>query len=154
MSMPQLNPADPAYVKVRYLGELTRIAILAVAFAVAAVAFVPWLYIGTALCVAWLLWWLWLVPAQVKNLGWLETENELLLTKGKLWHTFTVVPYGRIQFVDVKAGPIERAFGLKHVELHTASSTSDSKVRGLKGDVADALRERLAEKARERMSGL
>ena len=47
-----------------------------------------------------------------------------------------------------------RAFGLKTVSLNTASSTSDSSVPGLENDVADALRERLAEKARERMSGL
>lgn len=152
--MPQLNPADPEYVKARYLGELPRIAVVGIVFAVLAANWSPWLHIGTGLCVLWLLWWLWLVPAQVKNLGWLETEDELLLTKGKLWHTFTVVPYGRIQFVDVKAGPIERALNLKHVELHTASSTSDAKVRGLTGEVADELRARLAEQARERMSGL
>ena len=46
-------------------------------------------------------------------MGWLETDDELLITRGKLWHSFTVVPYGRIQFVDVTSGPIDRALGLK-----------------------------------------
>ncbi|AKK02407.1 hypothetical protein CEPID_02635 [Corynebacterium epidermidicanis] len=152
--MPHMNPAESKYIKVRYLVELPWIVVFAIGCAIGGLLWTPWLHIATGVCMLWLLWWLWLVPQQVKNLGWLEAENELLLTKGKLWHTFTVVPYGRIQFVDVKAGPAERAFGLKHVELHTASATSDSKVRGLSATTADELRDRLAMKARERMSGL
>lgn len=149
-----MNPVSPKLVKVRYLARLPFVGIVLIASVVAALLLTKWMYLAVALFAAEFLWLLWLIPAQVKKLGWQETEDELLLTKGKIWHTFTVVPYGRIQFVDVKAGPIERAFGLKHLELHTASSTSDATVRGLEADVADALRERLAERARERMSGL
>ena len=43
---------------------------------------------------------------------------------------------------------------MKTVKLNTASATTDSSVKGLPADVADALRDRLAIKARERMSGL
>ena len=56
--------------------------------------------------------------------------------------------------MDVSAGPIDKLFGLKNVKLHTASSSSDSDVPGLEAADADALRQRLSEKARERMSGL
>jgi membrane protein YdbS with pleckstrin-like domain len=101
-----------------------------------------------------LVWDLWLIPAQARNRGWVETPSELLIAKGMLWRTFTVVPYGRIQFVDVTAGPVERMFGVKRVKLHTASATSDSEVVGLAAVEADALRDRLAVAARERMSGL
>ena len=55
---------------------------------------------------------------------------------------------------NVTAGPVERLFGVKRVKLHTASSTSDSEVVGLDAATADALRDRLAVAARERMSGL
>ena len=44
--------------------------------------------------------------------------------------------------------------GLKKVKLHTASPSSDATIPGLVAADADALRERLAIKARERMSGL
>ena len=44
--------------------------------------------------------------------------------------------------------------GLKGVSLHTASATSDATIPGLPAAEADALRERLAINARERMSGL
>lgn len=95
-----------------------------------------------------------LIPLRVRNLGYLETEDELVLSAGKLWHTMTVIPYGRIQFVDVNSGPIGRALGLKDLKVNTASTTSNSTLPGLPAAEADALRDRLAAKARERMSGL
>src|SRR5699024_5463731 len=91
-------------------------------------------------------------PGQL--MGWQETDDELLITKGRLWHRFTVVPYGRIQFVDVSSGPIARMYGLKTVKLHTASAGTDATIKGLEADTADTLRARLPDKARERMSGL
>lgn len=149
-----MNPVSPKLTTARYLGRLPWLLIGTIVFAVLGFVLSSWWHIGTGVALAFLLWQAWLIPAQVKRLGWLETSNELLITKGKLWHTFTVVPYGRIQYVDVKAGPIERALGMKSLELHTASSTSDSTVQGLPAAEADALRDRLAEQARERMSGL
>ncbi|WIM71414.1 PH domain-containing protein [Corynebacterium suedekumii] len=149
-----MNPVSPKLTTARYLGRLPWILLPAIGFAVAAWLWTPWLWIGAGIFLALFLWQLWLIPAQVKLLGWQETEDELLITKGRLWHTFTVVPYGRIQFVDVTAGPIERSLGMKTLELHTASASSDSSVQGLPADTADALRDRLAVKARERMSGL
>ena len=150
----RMTPVSPKLAAVRLISTLPFEAILAIGLA-AAGWFVHWaFYIGTALAVVLLVWHAILIPLRVRHTAWLETDDELLITRGKLWHTFTVVPYGRIQFVDVTAGPLMRAFGLKTVSLNTASSTSDSSVPGLENDVADALRERLAEKARERMSGL
>lgn len=100
------------------------------------------------------IWQMFLIPFQVRNMGWLETDNELILSTGKMFHTVTVIPYGRIQFVDVKSGPVARAMGLKEIEVHTASNTSNTELPGLEEDEADALRDRLAAKAREQMSGL
>ncbi len=150
-----MNPVSGKLARVR----LTTAAIwlglaLAIALAVTLLTGWQWGWVAVAAVVVLMLWLAWLIPAQVKNLRWFETPDELLITKGKLWHTFTVVPYGRIQFVDVTAGPIARACGLKKVELHTASSSSDASVPGLPAEVADELRERLMVQARERMSGL
>ena len=149
-----MNPVSPKLTVARYIGRLPWFVLPAIVFAVLAVLVSPWFWIGAGVFVALLVWQVWLIPAQVKLLGWKETGDELLITKGKLWHTFTVVPYGRIQFVDVTAGPVERSLGMKTLKLHTASSTSDSTVEGLPAEEADALRDRLAVKARERMSGL
>lgn len=143
----------------RYLGRLPWVIVPGIALAVAGALATNqtgkiWLYGGAAALGILSVWLIWLIPAQVRLLGWLETDDELLITKGRLWHTFTVVPYGRIQYVDVTNGPIERWLGMKTVTLNTASATSDSTVEGLPAEVADQLRERLADKARERMSGL
>ena len=149
-----MNTVSPSLTKARYISRLSWDVILAALAAAAAYFWWDWLYWVAGALVVWALYQLWLIPAQVKNLGWQETADELLVTRGKIWHTFTVVPYGRIQFVDVTAGPIERAMGLKKGKLHTASPSSDATIPGLPAADADALRERLAVKARERMSGL
>ena len=149
-----MNPVSPKLVTARYIGRLPAFIIAAGVFAALAWWVSPWFWIGAGVFLALLAWQVWLIPAQVRLLGWQETEDELLITKGRLWHTFTVVPYGRIQFVDVTAGPVERALGMKTLKLHTASASSDATVQGLPADTADALRDRLAVQARERMSGL
>lgn len=151
---PGMHPVSRKLATVRLISLAIWITLLFIASGVAVYFGGRWWWGAVAAVAALALWLAWLIPAQVRNLGWLETEDELLVTKGKLWHTFTVVPYGRIQFVDVTAGPIQRMFGLKSLHLHTASSSSDATVKGLEAEVADALRERLAVKARERMSGL
>ncbi|WJZ01779.1 PH domain-containing protein [Corynebacterium freiburgense] len=149
-----MNPVSSSLVKARYLSRLPWVMVFVIAALIGAWWLTPWLYIAVGFFVTWLIWLVWLIPVQVRNMGWLETPDELLITKGKFWHTYTVVPYGRIQFVDVTAGPIAKLFGLKTVELHTASSSSDSEIVGLEADIADALRDRLAVQARERMRGL
>lgn len=153
-----MNRVAPGYVPATYIGTLPWTLVPMIAAAVGAVlASGVWLVIlwaAAGVLLALLVWQLWLIPVQAYRRRWLETGDELLITKGRLWRTFTVVPYGRIQYVDVTAGPVERGFGVKRVKLHTASSTSDSEVVGLAADEADALRDRLAVAARERMSGL
>ncbi|WIM68184.1 PH domain-containing protein [Corynebacterium breve] len=149
-----MNPVSPKLTYVKYLSSLLWLVLLLIGFVIAYGRFDAWWWIGIAATAMLALWEAWLIPNQVKLMKWQETDDELLIAKGRFWHKFTVVPYGRIQFVDVKAGPIMRIFGLKNVVLHTASSTSDSKIKGLPAADADALRQRLTVKARERMSGL
>lgn len=150
----ELNPVSRKLIWSRYLARIPFLVIVTGFFAWAGFQWSQWWHIGTAIVGLFTLWQLYLVPSQVPLIGWKETDDEFLITKGKVWHTFTVVPYGRIQYVDVTAGPIDGMFGLKTVTLNTASASSDSSVEGLPNDVADALRDRLSVKARERMSGL
>ena len=149
-----LNPVSPALAKARLIAFLPGPIIVGLACVVAAWWWTPWLWIGVALMLLATAYLAWLIPAQVRLLGWAETTDELLITKGRLWYTFTVVPYGRVQFVDVSSGPVQRRFGLRTLTVHTASATSDSEIPGLDTATAEALRDRLAVKARERMSGL
>ncbi len=62
-----------------------------------------------------------------------EREDDLLVGRGVMFRRLTVVPYGRMQFVDVTAGPVDRLFGLATVQLHTAAAATDAKIPGLSG---------------------
>ena len=66
----------------------------------------------------------------------------------------SVVPYGRMQFVEVTAGPVERAFGLCTVKLHTAAAASDARIPGLSQAEAARLRDRLTELGEAMAAGM
>jgi membrane protein YdbS with pleckstrin-like domain len=105
-----------------------------------------WLYAGLAVLVLVAAYaWAWvLIGRNQRSWRYAEREDELLVTHGVMFRELVVVPYGRMQFVDVAAGPLERAFGLATVELHTATPATDAKIPGLTPDEAARLRDRLA----------
>ena len=41
-----------------------------------------------------------------------------------MFKRLVIVPYGRMQLVDLAAGPIDRAFGIATLQLHTAAAVS------------------------------
>ena len=59
-----------------------------------------------------------------------------------------------MQFVDVKAGPLDRWCGVAEVQLHTASAQSDAKIEGLPPAEAARLRDRLTTRGEARLAGL
>jgi membrane protein YdbS with pleckstrin-like domain len=83
-----------------------------------------------------------------------EREEDLVVSRGLMFRRQSVVPYGRMQFVDVTAGPIERVFKLSTVKLHTAAAASDARIPGLEQAEAARLRDRLAELGEARAAGL
>jgi uncharacterized protein len=94
------------------------------------------------------------IGRNLRSWGYVERADDLVVTHGALFKRLTVVPYGRMQLVDVEAGPIERSFGLVSVKLHTAAATTDAKVCGLVPSVAAALRDRLTQLGEAHASGL
>jgi len=79
-----------------------------------------------------------------RSWGYCERSRDLLVRRGVLIRRLTVVPYGRMQLVDVTAGAAERAFGLATIKLHTAASATDARIPGLRPDEATRLRDQLA----------
>ncbi|MBQ0896806.1 PH domain-containing protein [Micromonospora sp. U56] len=86
--------------------------------------------------------------------GYAERENDLLVRHGLVIRRLSIVPYSRMQFVDVSAGPLERAFRLATVQLHTAAAASDARVPGLRPEEAARLRDRLTALGEDRAEGL
>jgi hypothetical protein len=91
---------------------------------------------------------------RVRAWGYAEREDDLLVRRGVMFSRLSVVPYGRMQFIDVTAGPVERSFGLATVRLHTAAAASDARIPGLSRDEAGRLRDRLAELGESQAAGL
>lgn len=130
--------------------------VVAVVGCVMAAVFLPWwapVAVGAAAVIG-IVWWVIVAHRQVKNLGYAIRENDLLIQRGIMFRSTTVVPFGRMQFVDVSSGPVSRFFGLATVELHTASAASDATIPGLPAQDADHLRELLAQRGETHLAGL
>ena len=75
------------------------------------------------------------------------TDLGLYVARGSLWRKWQVVPHPRVQTVDTKRGPLERAFGLVSIAVTTASAKGGTEIPGLNAHVADALVQELAHRA-------
>ena len=83
-----------------------------------------------------------------------EREEDLVVRRGVAFRRLSVVPYGRMQFVDVTAGPVERLFKLSTIKLHTAAAATDARIPGLERDEAARLRDQLASLGEAKAAGL
>jgi uncharacterized protein len=100
------------------------------------------------------LWRVVVIVRAVRAWGYAERDNDLLVRHGLLVRRLSIVPYARMQFVDVSAGPLERLFNLATVQLHTAAAATDAKVPGLRPAEAARLRDRLTALGEDRAEGL
>ncbi|MDT0269541.1 PH domain-containing protein [Streptomyces sp. DSM 44915] len=99
-------------------------------------------------------WSWWALGRNWRSWGYLERDDDLLINRGVLWRQLTVVPYGRMQLVEVTSGPLERKFGLARLQLHTAAAATDATIPGLAPAEAERLRDRLTELGEARSAGL
>jgi membrane protein YdbS with pleckstrin-like domain len=127
---------------------------VAVPLVVAAVTRVWWVAALALVPVAVAAWAWWVIGRQVEAIGYAERDEDLLVRRGVMFRSLVVVPYGRMQFVDVEAGPLARKLGYASVQLHTASPATDASIPGLVPDEAARLRDRLARRGEARLAGL
>ena len=113
-----------------------------------------WLIAYCLVAVIVFAWAWWLIGRRVRSFGYVERTDDLLVVSGILIRRLVIVPYGRMQMVDVTAGPIDRWLGISTVQLHTAAATTDATIPGLVPAEATALRDRLAARGEQRNAGL
>ena len=76
--------------------------------------------------------------------GYAVQPEELRLHYGVLTQVQTLVPFERVQHIDVSQGPLERSFGVARLILHTAGTANSVVVLpGLAHAAAEALRDRI-----------
>ncbi|KNC19210.1 membrane protein [Arthrobacter sp. RIT-PI-e] len=155
---------SPKYLRVRLLGWLAGSLLWLVLSSVPLVLRLTGVWSSfPALWVAWalpgaalvsVLWYGVLLPRQVAAIGYAERDDDLLVRSGVFFQRTLVVPYGRMQYVDVAVGPIERIFGMCTLKLHTASPATDATIPGLPTEEGSRLREQLSARGEARLAGL
>lgn len=151
------QPISPKYRSMRRLWSTIWIALI---FSAAAV------YVGAGFGLWWVSAIIWVAAIAIgiarwvvvgknwKSWGYLEREDDLYITHGVLFRRLTTVPYGRMQLVEVRTTPLQRAYGLATVQLVTASAGTDAVIPGLLPDEAARLRDRLTQLGEAQASGL
>ncbi|MHC5559666.1 PH domain-containing protein [Kocuria sp. U4B] len=154
---------SPRHVSVVVLGTLISTAFWAAALGWPAVlaglgvwpaGLLPWFLLPPGAVVAAGILSVLLAPRRVRAIGYAERGEDLLVRRGLLYQRVTVVPYGRMQYVDVSVSPLQRAFGLATVRLHTAAVGSHAEIPGVEHAEASRLRERLTARGEALLAGL
>jgi membrane protein YdbS with pleckstrin-like domain len=151
------QPVSPALARLRRLLLLGWGGLLLVVVAAAGLvlSLPAWLWVTVCILVVaslvpgWVLigrnaaWW-----------GYAERDDELYVKHGALLRSLVVVPYGRMQYVDVQSGPLDQVFKIASVHLHTASPGTSARIPGLPAAEAARLRDRLTERGETQAAGL
>ena len=145
-----LTPLHPNHVKALRLGAvLVAIPPLVIALVWEVVGVVPR---GTAIVPVLLLlaWFIARVPLKRHAAsGYHMGADRLRVARGLMWRKDTVVPFGRVQHIDVERNPIERHYGLSTLVLHTAGTHNASvSLPGLAEADALQMREAIRDKIR------
>jgi membrane protein YdbS with pleckstrin-like domain len=93
------------------------------------------------------------LPGRIyRRWGYDMGDEQLRVLRGFLWRTDTIVPFNRIQHIDVAQGPLQRMFGLSALILHTAGThNSIVTLSGLATMDAEDMREIIKDHIRQDM---
>lgn len=149
---------SPKYVIVDLVGNLIPIAILSGV----------WIVLGLTVPDTFIVeqWWIFgavlvllLVNAalgvrRTKAIGYQLREDDLLFRRGIMFERIVAVPYGRMQLVDIRRGPVLRMLGLASLNFVTAAVATNVVLPGLDNERVGELRDELVALAESRRSGL
>ncbi len=82
-------------------------------------------------------------PGRVwRRLGYALDDRLLRVVRGWLFHTDTIVPFVRVQHIDVREGPLDKVFSIATLVVHTAGThNSVVTLPGLAPERARAIRD-------------
>jgi len=150
-----MNPLHPDQVKVLAV----RTGLLAAALVVAAIAAdlgplrqtpLPAFLLPAVLLALGLLATLVLPRRRYRRWLYREGAEELDIRRGLIVRVRTIVPFGRVQHIDVAQGPVQRRFGLATLILHTAGTQGAAvPLPGILHEEAEAMRDRIRAKLRQ-----
>ncbi|MEP3225385.1 MAG: PH domain-containing protein [Parasphingorhabdus sp.] len=84
--------------------------------------------------------------------GYDMAAEQLRILRGFMWRTDTIVPFNRIQHIDVAQGPFQRFFDLSTLIVHTAGThNSIVTLPGLRTEDAENMRDTIKDHIRQDM---
>lgn len=131
-------------------------ALFVIASMVSAIIWAPtWAVVGAGIAWAVFLGWrVWAVRRGARSWGYAQNETDLYVTHGVLFRELSIIPYGRMQVVEVNSGPLQRKFGLATLTMTTASSAGQISLPGLVASEAARLRDELSRLGESQAAGL
>lgn len=148
------QPVSPKLVTARTITLLGWLVPMLVALGVVAVLLSPWLWVPAAVLALVIVWGLWLIRRQVSAMSFLELSEDLVIRKGRVFRQVSSIPFGRLQYVDLQSGPLERALGMATLQIFTASPSTSATIPGLPIETAERMRERLMQRGEAQRAGL
>lgn len=83
-----------------------------------------------------------------KKRGYALRQHDITYKKGYFFRSQTTVPFNRIQHCETSQGPFSRAFNIMSLKIFTAGgATSDLRIRGLRPEEAERLKDFVTEMA-------
>ena len=121
-----LQPVEPSYRNaLRMRAAVFWIPVLIAALVINAVALTETAFSGLLPAVIGLIAFSGLVVAPdriYRRLGYAIDKRLLRTVRGWLFHTDTIVPFVRVQHIDVTRGPFDKMFGTATLVVHTAGT--------------------------------
>ena len=152
MTMLPLDPGQLSVLRVRaFLVALVGIAVLLTAdLGPLRETPVPFGAISSSVAFLLILWALWSPGRRYRSWGYRVEEDEIHIQHGIWTRVRTIVPFGRVQHIDVAQGPIERQFGVARLILHTAGTRSSAVgLLGLDSGEAERIRDVIRSRIRQ-----
>ena len=90
------------------------------------------------------------VPQRIyRHIGYRLSDRLLQVVRGWMFHSDTIVPFVRVQHLDVTRGPVDKLFGTATLVVHTAGThNSTVTVPGLGPEKAAEIRDVIREHVR------
>lgn len=120
---PELTPLNPAYVTTTRIASALGLLPFVIGAGVLEIAQV--MPAGTFLVPVLIVYAFmsFVVPARkYRHWGYAMRADRLRVVRGYMFYRDTIVPFGRIQHIDVDQGPIDRRYGLATLTVHTAGN--------------------------------
>lgn len=107
----------------------------------------PWIFVFH---VAWFLFGfmtLWYAIRSYIHEGFAIREHDIMYKNGIFFKSLIIIPFNRIQHLEIGHGPIDRYFGLANLSIYTAGgSSSDLIIDGLESNTAQTIKNYISDK--------